>query len=318
MTQKKKRGLWPFRPQKDGRGISKAEQNLPPNLKRFWILYRENFFSRFLMLNVMMLLGNFPVVFIVMALLGVGKAAYLQPAGELFSIVDAISGLRGGFSPSDLAMLGVTGTPVALYAATPWTYVLYGLGALTIFTWGFVNVGVIYILRNIVLGRPVFLWSDFWDAIRRNRRQAFCFGLIDVAVLVILPYNVYSLFVSGGNFLSNFFFWTNVIILLFFFILRVYAYLQIVSFQMKIWKMIKNAAYFVLLGFKRNALATLGAVILTALLFIFAIGFGGRLIVISLGIAILTLFSSVTFMYVFAAWPKIDEIMVIHEAAEEE
>ncbi len=312
MAEKKKKFLL-FNTQREGKGVEKADANLPPNLKRFWILWRENFTNRLLTLNIMMILGNFPAIFIVMALLGVGSADYTMPVGNLFGVMNGVNALSGGFTPSSLAMMGVAGMQIVKQASTAWTYVFYGLGALTIFTWGAVSVGSTYILRNLVMGRPIFLWSDFVDAIRTNWKQALPFGIIDLGIMGILCFNIFQM-VQGGTYLASFFFWVNVVLFILYFIMRQYVYLQIVSFDMKLFKMVKNAAYFVLLGFKRNMLALLGVILLSALGLLFFSAFGGRLVIVSLVLFACLFFSNVSLMLVYAGWFKIDEIMVIHDA----
>ena len=317
MAEKKKRFRL-FDSQREGKGVSKEEANLPPNLKKFWILYRDNFFGRLVSVNLMMIIGNFPVIFLIMAIAGVGQAEYTSPSDHLFSIFQGVSSGTEGISLSQLALLGMGGLQIASHANTFWSYLLWGLGALTIFTWGLVSVGVAYILRNIASGRPVFLLSDFFDAIRNNFKQAFVFGIIDFLIFCIIPYNIYNMLRMGDGYLTSVLFWSNIVLFLAYLMMRWYVYLQIVSFDMKLFKMIKNALYFILLGFKRNLLALLGTALMVAVCIFFLFSFGGRLIVITLFIPGLMLFSNSAFMHIFAAWHKIDEIMVIKAEDPEE
>ena len=53
-------------------------------------------------------------------------------------------------------------------------------------------------------------------------------------------------------------------IIIYFFV-RMYAYLMIVTFDMGLFKIIKNSIYFSVLGIKRNALALLGTAAVVAL-----------------------------------------------------
>ena len=301
-----------FNSQREGKGVSKQDANLPPNLKKFWIIYKENFFGKLVTLNMMMILGNFPVIFLIMALLGVGQAEYTTPADHLFSVIQGIAA-GGDMHLSDLAMIGIGGMQIPAASNTAWTYVLWGLGALTMFTWGFVSVGVAYVMRNIVSGRAVFLFSDFWDAIRKNVKQALGYGIIDFLIFCIVPMNIYNMLRTGDGFLNSFMFWMNIALFAAYLMMRWYVYLQIVSFDMKLFKMIKNALYFILLGFKRNIMALLGTITLVSLCLLFLFTFGGRLVVITLFIPAMMLFSNSALMHIYAAWYKIDEIMVVKE-----
>jgi uncharacterized membrane protein YesL len=267
----------------------------------------------------MMIIGNFPVIFLIMAIAGVGQAEYSSPSDHLFSIFQGVSGgTAADVSLSQLALFGMGGLHIASHANTFWSYLLWGLGALTIFTWGLVSVGAAYVLRNIASGRPVFLLSDFFDAIRDNFKQAFVFGIVDFLIFFIVPSNVYNMMRLGDGYLTSVLFWSNIVLFLAYLMMRWYVYLQIVSFDMKLFKMVKNALYFILLGFKRNLLALLGTALMIAVCIFFLFSFGGRLIVITLFIPGLMLFSNSAFMHIFAAWHKIDEIMVIKTDGSEE
>lgn len=302
-----------FDSQREGKGVSKDEATLGPGLKKFWRIYRENFFGRLLYLNILMIVGNFPLIFVLMAYLGVGKVAYTVPGGNLFSLMHGIVSNVGGYTPSSLAMLGVAGMQNVTAAATPWTYVLYGLGSLSLLTWGFVSAGSAYVLRNMSTDRPIFMLSDFFDTYRKNWKQVLPFGMIDLAITIILPFNIISMLRSGGSGVLGFFFWVSVVLFLIWFVMRWYAYLQIVSFRLSLWKIIKNSLYFVLLGIKRNLVALLGIALILGTMAVLLFAFGNYLIALVLAIPLLMLFSTAGLMANYAAWYKIDEIMVIHE-----
>lgn len=310
MTENKKKWRL-FDSQREGKGVRREDVERTPGLKKFWRIYRENFFGRLLFINIIMIVGNLPLVLAFLAYQGVGSAAYTIPSGNPFSLFWALRQYEGD-SPASLALHGVLGVQASASASTPWTYVLYGIGALTLVTWGFVSLGSAYVLRNMSTDRPIFMLSDYFEVYRKNWRQALPFGMIDVAVIGIILYNIVSMLRAGGSGFLGFFFWVNVLLLLVWSIMRQYVYLQIVSFRLSLWKIIKNALYFVLLGIKRNLMALLGVFLLSLILFIVTFVFGNYLYALSLGILLLTFFSSATFMSVYAAWYKIDEIMVIH------
>ena len=78
---------------------------------------------------------------------------------------------------------------VPVYANTA-TYV--GIGAAIVFllvTFGWQNVGVAYILRSMVRGEPVFLFSDYFYAVRRNLKQGLILGIIDLAAIFLLVFD---------------------------------------------------------------------------------------------------------------------------------
>lgn len=296
---------------REPKGISRADVIREPNLKKFFIIYGENFFGRLLSVNLLLILGNFPLLFLLMALFGVGQVSYSAPSGDLLSLLTGLTA-SGGQTPASLSLLGVVGVQTVHYANTGWTYALYALSALTLLTWGPVHSGVYYILRNLATGRPIFLMSDFFDTIKKNLRQSLPFGILDLAVIGLCIFNMAQMLANTAWNLGSFFFWVNVLIFILFFIMRWYVYLQMVSFRMKLGKMIQNALYFVLLGIKRNLLALLGIAVLSSVSLLFLLAFGGRLVVVAIALPALTLFSSGAFMGTYAAWYRIDDIMVIH------
>ena len=312
----KKRKWKLFDSQREGKGVYKENLEKTPGLKKFWRIYRENFFGRLLFINIIMIVGNLPLLLAFLAFQGVGSVSYYIPVGNLFPLLFGVVQNDGGYTPASLAMQGVAGMQATATASTPWTYVLYGFGALTLFTWGFVSLGSAYVLRNMATERPIFLLSDYFDTYRKNWRQALPAGMIDVAITGILTYNIVMMLRAGGSGLRGLFFWVSALLFLVWFVMRWYVYLQIVSFRLSLWKIIKNSLYFVLLGIKRNLLALLGIALMSAVLLLITFVFGNYLYALSLGILLLTFFSTASFMAVYAAWYKIDEIMVIHDASD--
>ena len=306
-----------FDSQREGKGVNKEDVEKTPGLKKFWRIYRENFFGRLLFINIIMLVGNLPLLLAFLAFQGVGSVTYYTPSGNIFSLLFGVMQSDGGYTPSSLAMQGVSGVFVVSTAATPWTYVLYGCSALTLVTWGFVSAGSAYVLRNMATERPIFILSDYFDTYRKNWRLVLPAGIIDVAVIGILSYNIIMMLRAGGSGILGLFFWVSVLLFLIWFIMRWYLYLQIVSFRISFWKMIKNSLYFVLLGIKRNLIALLGIALMSGVLVFITLVFGNYLYALSLGILLLTFFSTASFMAVYAAWYKIDEIMVIHDSTDE-
>ena len=169
------------------------------------------------------------------------------------------------------------------------------------------NVGTTYILRNIVREEPVFIWSDFWYAVRRNVKQGILYGMIDLVIIGILIYDLlaYRINILNSPLYFGLYILSFGMIILYFFV-RMYVYPMIVTFDMRLWKIFKNAIFFAVLGIKRNIMAFLGAVILFVLDFYLM-----RLFLpIGLILPFIILFGLVGFMCNYASFPKIKEIMI--------
>ena len=294
---------------RDGKGISKGSADLGNGLKRFFVSYKNNF-NKILTVNIIMVLGNFPILFLIAALSGYTKVESFLPMHDLFQ---NLSGIFATSAPSahSMALYAITGLNAPVLVPSTLTYVFYGLSLLTLFTFGIVNAGTAYILRNIAKGEPVFVWSDFWYAAKRNWRQALPFGIIDLAINAILICNIYFMITGGiANYFESVMLWASVILFVLYFIMRYYMYVQMVTFKLKIVKIFKNSLIFALLGIKRNIVALLGILfgILIEIAFIFA--FKGILISFGVGLPLLILFSSFAYMKVFAAYYKIKDVMI--------
>ena len=162
----------------------------------------------------------------------------------------------------------------------------------------------------MVKREPIFVWSDFWYAVKRNLKQAMIYGAIDAAVCILIGVNLYSLISSTAEFFASMLFWSNVVIAILYFFMRYYMYVQMVTFKLSIFKMLKNALSFALLGIKRNIMALLGIVTLLFFEIFFLFGTGGILLPAAVIIPLTVLFSTMAFMKVYASYPKIKELMI--------
>lgn len=295
--------------QKDGKGVSKSQADMAPGFKKFF-LYLKNNFSKLVSVNIIMVLGNFPLFFLICNFSGYFKKDYFIPFSDLFQNIAGLLTSDGGPTPFKMTLFSLEGLQNQALAPTAVTYVFYALGALVIFTFGIVNAGTAYIIRNMVMGEPVFVWTDFKYAVKRNYKQAIPFGILDVLIIFVLCFNLYTLVSATEKFFVSMMFWSNVVIFIVYFFMRYYMYVQMVTFKLSVFKMIKNSLIFSLLGFKRNICALLGVLIALILEFMFIFGFGGILIPFAVAAPLAILFSACAFMKVYAAYPKIKQHMI--------
>lgn len=294
---------------RNGAGVSKnAVDKQRGTIKGFFISYKDNI-GKIISVNIFMVLGNFPLIFLIAALAGFTQTSALVPMNDIFQNLSAIF-FGSVKDPANMALYGLYGIQNEILVPTTTTYVFYGISALTLFTFGFVNVGTAYILRNIAKGEPIFPWSDFWYAVKRNWRQSLIFGIIDGVIICVLCANIYSMTSYGGVFFTDMMFWSNVIILLLYFFMRFYIYVQMVTFKLSILKMLKNALIFALIGFKRNFIALFGIMLLVLFNATLFIAFNGYLISFAVAVPLIILFASCAYMKVYASYFKIKEIMI--------
>lgn len=302
-----KKRLRLFDPNRDGKGISKKGADTGFGFKRFFITFKNNF-SKLLTVNIIMVLGNFPILFLIATLSGYTKVDGFLPMSDLFQNLAAFFAIEEP-TGAGMTLYAIEGIQNQVLIPTTLTYVFYGISAITLFTFGVVNAGTAYVLRNIAMGEPVFVFSDFVYAVKRNWKQALPFGIIDVLINVILIFNIYNMFMSGTpDFLSSLMLWSNIIILLLYFFMRYYIYVQMVTFKLSVFKILKNSLIFSLLGAKRNFVA-LGGIILGILIEI-ALVASQFLLPFAVAAPLVLLFSLFAYMKVFAAYYKIKTVMI--------
>ncbi len=293
---------------KDGRGVSKSSEHMKGGVRGFFRTLFDNF-GKLVSTNIIMVLGNFPLFFLIMNLSGYFKTELTLPLSDLFQNL-AGHMATGEITPYHMTLFALEGLQGQVLYDTAVNYVFYAISALTLFTFGIVNVGTAYILRNIASGEPVFVWQDFIYAVKRNYKQALPFGIVDGLICVILGFNIFSLFTTSDQFLTSVMFWSNVVIAIVYFFMRYYIYVQMVTFKLSVFKIIKNSLIFSLLGLKRNLLAFLGIIVCILLELVFLFGTGGVLIPFAIAAPLAILFSATAYMKVYAAYFKIKTVMI--------
>lgn len=308
MKKKDNKRLQIFDIQRDGRGISKKEKLSESGLKRFFLTLKNNF-GKLISVNMIMVLGNFPLLFLIITLSGYTKLETYTPLYDLFQNLGGLFMIEE-VSPAMMSLYALKGLQGTLLVNSTLTYVFYGLAALTLFTFGIVNAGTAYVLRNMAMGEPVFVWADFWYAVKRNWKQALPFGIVDGLIHCILLFNIYTMIANTAGFLGSMMFWSNVLLLIIYFFMRCYIYVQMVTFDMSVFKILKNSLIFTLLGLKRNVMALLGCVVLLFFELLFLFGSGTILLPFAVALPLAAMFSVMAYMKVYASYFKIKEIII--------
>ena len=294
----------------DGKGVKKEPEG-PKNLKNFFISYFRKF-GKLVTVNIYMVFGNFPILFAMLAISGNLNTHMRAPATKLYTVLYGV--LQDTGNPVLSAINGIFGLRGDLSLPTTATNVFWALSLLLLFTFGLVNVGTTYILRNIVKGEPLFMWSDFWYAIKRNFRQGLIFGILDLVFMVVIAYDILFFNINLGSFMLNVFFWLSLCIAVIYYFTRFYIYIIMVTFDLPILKILKNSFIFAVLGIKRNIMALLGM----ALVLFLTAGIFSMFIPLGIIIPFVILFSTCAYMSAYAAYPKVKQYMIDPYYVEEE
>ncbi len=119
--------------------------------------------------------------------------------------------------------------------------------------------GFHYVLRNYVREEHAWLWSDFWRHTGRNWKQAFAMFFIDLVVVNLLLFGIrfyYQMSGTGGamHFLHLFLLVLIIFIFVVYAVMHQYIWTMMVTFELKLKQIVKNAFLLTVMAFPRNIL----------------------------------------------------------------
>ncbi len=305
----KKKKLALLDPLRDGPGVKKGEDTTP-NLKFFFKQWKRKFW-KLISINLIMLIQILPFVLIFL----------LQMAGPKEPSMDhpLYAPLMGAhfINPSAegaTLLSGVANLNLTLPTAnTPVNYIFFGLLLFHVITYGWQKVGSTYLMRNLVRGDGVFILSDFFYAIKRNWKQGFVLGFLDCIFCGVLYLDFQYFYAMPQTAFHNFMYFAIIALIIIYAAMRFYTYLMLVTFNIKLSKIFKNALIFTVLGIKRNLMAALGILLLAVLMVAVALGFmqiSTSLLGVAIIIPFLCFLAFAAFMYTYAAYPVIKRYMI--------
>lgn len=310
LKNKQKKGFKLFDMNRDGKGA--VEENRKPTFSFFFkSLFRK--FPQLLRLNILMLLQVIPILVVIFVYFLGEKSPVATNAtfAPLYGIGQV------GSAAQTAPLLDLSSIQMGVPVLSPVViYVVFALLLLLAITWGWQNVGATYVLRGLVRGDAVFVFSDFFYAIKRNLKQGFFMGLMDFIFCLVLVVDFLFFNQQTGSFGVDFMYFTIFALIIIYFIVRFYIYLLLVTFDMKNFKILKHALIFSVLGIKRNILAFLGIVLLTAIHVAIAIMLIPMGISVTIVIPFVYILAATAFMAAYAAFPVIDKYMIAPYASE--
>ena len=305
MNTKKKFKLFDLN--RDGKGVEKGEDTTP-NLKYFFKLFGRKF-SKIISINILMVFQIIPLLlcaYLYIFVMPKTSSLNYPEFAALFGTQEAAHTLMGSLN---LGLLSYQ-FPLPTFNNTYIYWIIGGILLLYVVTYGWQKVGSIYVIRGLVRGDSVFVFSDYFYAIKKNLKQGLILGIIDCAIMGTLAYNMFFFFNTPSNALSDFVYVMTIALIIIYIIFRFYTYLMVITFNIKLTKMFKNALIFTVLGIKRNILALIGLAIVTAIAVVPMLLF----VQVGLGIAIvlpLIYYLGVcAFIYTYAAYPVIKRYMI--------
>lgn len=266
--------------------------------------------------NILFVLGNFPIFFILIIFSGIINDHSIVPQSLSFSnLYGALAGRA--VNPLSAVYYGIVGSPVTENEYNvPLLILFICLSALLLVTFGPVNCGCAHILRSVVRRDPVFLFQDFFGTIKKNFWRGLFLGILDLLFAVAVAYDIFIFYLNySSSFFFTFSFFFSLAIAIIYLMARPYMYLICITFKLKFFKLLKNSAIFAFLGIKRNILALIGKAILVIFtMLLLSVNF---LMAVGALLPLVILFGLMLYMGVYAAY-KVIKIYMIDPYYDEE
>lgn len=166
-----------------------------------------------------------------------------------------------------------------------------------------ITAGLTYVLRNFSRQEHAFLWMDFRDTIKSNWKQSLIIGAIDLVVyfLMIFSINFYYTQFQTNNLFAVPFALCFIFIVIFTF-MQYYLFVMLITFDLNIKQLLKNAFIFSFAGLGHNLIITFFCGLLVFVMYLF----WPYSFVLVPFIAI----STFGFIITFNVWPVIKKYMI--------
>ena len=130
---------------------------------------------------------------------------------------------------------------------------------------------------------------------------------MDLLIMVLIAYDIVFFNVNYANsFMTTMMFFVSLVLAVLYTIMRIYIYIMMITFDLPLLKLFKNALIFTILGIKRNAVC----ILLIAAMGIISISMLGIYLPIGVLIPLVILFSLITYTGVYYAYPVIYKYMI--------
>ena len=208
---------------KPGPGVSKDEPQKAPPIRFFEIFWRK--LSKLVQLNLIYMIPFSLAVAIMVLILSI-PVQHLVFETKIFGSLD-------------IYMLYVVPLPLAFL--------------------GPFNCGMAYVTRNFAREEHAFIWSDFWDAVKDNWKAGLMNSIIGYIAYAVLSFS-FMFYLNQAMTESKINYVPLVVIGLISVVMlfsQYYIPMMIVTFDLKLRHIYKNASIFSVMGLGRNFIITL-------------------------------------------------------------
>ncbi|MDI9497977.1 MAG: DUF624 domain-containing protein [Bacillota bacterium] len=242
---------------KEGPGVDPDAPPKGPVAVFFGVLGRK--FWKICTISIMYSVFSIPSLVLAFFVSNVLYSSFL-PLLTIENMTEVFKGVQlgEGVTPEQLSAL------FFLIMTLIFTYLITGLGYVVV---GPTQAGVTYLLRNYSREEHAFVWSDFVEHARKNLKQSLAVSFLTLLAVVTVPVAIRFYSDSIGNnilrlLLVSFLTIAGVI----FTIMLMYIYQMMVTFELTVRQLLKNAFLFSILRLPFNVLAVIGQLFIIGLI----------------------------------------------------
>lgn len=131
---------------------------------------------------------------------------------------------------------------------------VYCLINIPVVTGGFANVGITHVARNTARDKHSFGLSDFFETIKKNKKQALIAGIINTVVYILMIINLVFYWFFAKGFLQTVGFGFVMAMFFLFSVMCYYLWTLIITFDFTLKQAYMNSFRFVFVNLKYNLL----------------------------------------------------------------
>lgn len=188
-----------------------------------------------------------------------------------------------------------------IYSALTALFIPLGLGA----------VGITHVTRNIARDKHSFGLSDFFDTIKRNWKQALIAGILNIFITIILVVTLWFYAFNTKGIMYAVGLGLSMCMIFIFANMNFYIWTMIITFDLKLKQIYRNAFRFVFINLKNNIICDV-VIIATLALYFLILYLVPQTIVLAIEIVLLvtTLPAFHYLLIQFCTFPSIKKYMI--------
>jgi len=149
------------------------------------------------------------------------------------------------------------------------------------FTTGPATVGMTFVARNFARQKHAFVVADFFEVIKRNKKQAIGVGACNTILQALMLFALYfylpiSYEGVDPSLLQSILFAVMLLANILFIFMKYYQYMMLITFKFTFRQLYRNSFIFAIVGLKKNLIISLPMLLIYAALFALA-WFGGMI-----------------------------------------